>query len=404
MPETTKENLIVHQLKDYLRYLAAYNSLSKLKKSLLYKSVQPELDRVMNAIEYGFYSPEMTLKKRPFYRIAAWNLAKGIQYDGILDVLQTHSDLCLSDVLLCPEIDLGMARSSNRNVACDLAKALGWNYAFSPAYLNLCHSHCLDNHFEVDNLLGLQGNAIFSKYPMGNLRIIPLLPAEDKMRGQEKKLGCQKAVVADILFPYQTVTVVCVHLDDHSSQRQRAGQMKTILTALERNPYPVVMGGDMKTSGYNSQQSIFSSFDYVKKILKGMDNVIENHHLFPERHYDRLLFEVFKKHGFDFENYNELGQGTWHYDLEDLKYHTCVEGVFPKRYRQNIEKNILRNTDKVSLKLDWFAAKGLGVATSLDQMFDIEQAQSPRVIGNLKKNGVPLSDHDAIAVDIDIYT
>src|SRR5690606_21333826 len=122
--------------------------------------------------------------------------------------------------------DIGMARSKNTNIAREMDLALKFNYFFAPSYLNLCKGNSVEGHFEGENAEALHGNAILSRYPISNLRIVPLKNCKDKMRGGEKRLGSQKALVADVAFPFRTVTVVTAHLDAHSSQRQRADQME----------------------------------------------------------------------------------------------------------------------------------------------------------------------------------
>jgi hypothetical protein len=62
-----------------------------------------------------------------------------------------------------------MVRSGNRNVARDLACALGMQYAFVPCYLNLTKGSGIEQDLPGANDLGLHGNAVLSRYPMGNI-------------------------------------------------------------------------------------------------------------------------------------------------------------------------------------------------------------------------------------------
>ena len=49
---------------------------------------------VCNAIiEYGFYAPELPYEKKPFYRAVAWNVERGLQFEGITDILQNHPEI-----------------------------------------------------------------------------------------------------------------------------------------------------------------------------------------------------------------------------------------------------------------------------------------------------------------------
>lgn len=391
--------ILSHQLNDYFKSLGTYSSTKKIQRSILYQGLKEEINRVAYGIEYGFYAPSLgesplPLKKKSFYRVVAWNLERGIQFEGILNTLRTHPEISKADLLLLPETDSGMARTKNRNVAQELAKALGMNYFFAPSYLNLCMGNSVESHTTGTNELGLHGNAILSRYPLENLRIIPLKNCKDKMRGKEKRLGCQKALVAEVCFPFQKMTAICVHLDAHSSQKQRAEQTETIFSSIDLKTYPVLLGGDLNTSTYNARHAFFTFCGFWNKVFRGVDDVIENHYPYPDRYYDKRLFDVLRKYGLNTENLNALGEGTFHYHVDDLKGNYLVKEVIPEWGRKIMETTLRRHGGKVSIKMDWFAGRGLRPAPSETG------ALPPTVIGQLKENGKPLSDHDAILADI----
>lgn len=329
----------------------------------------------MNGVEFGFYTPDISFNKKDFYRAIAWNVERGIQYEGILEILKSHAELSQSDLFFLTETDIGMARSGNRNIARELAIDLGMNYCFAPSYLNLC---------EGNDKMGFYGNALLSRYPIENIRTIPLKNSKDKMQRKEKRMGNQKALLADVLFPYKKMTVVVAQLDAHSSQRQRAAQMKSILKGLKKNPYPILLGGDLNTNSYNTHHAFFAFCGFWNKVVRGMDDVIDNHYSSPDKYYDRFLFRVFKKFGFSYEPFNELGVGT---------LHTLIQEVVPKWGRHLMEETLRRHGGQVSLKLDWFAARGLKLATH-------PEASPPKVIPGLRVRNRRLSDHDPILVDL----
>lgn len=390
----SKEFLLTHQLNDYFSSLSTYSSTKKIQKSILYQGLKEDIHHVAYGVEYGFYAPTLPFQKKTFYRVVAWNLERGIQFDGILKALKNHPEISKADLLLLTETDSGMARSQNRNVARELALELGMNYFFSPSYLNLCMGNSVESHFTGVNELGLHGNAILSRYPLDNLRAIPLKNCKDKMKGSEKRLGCQKALVAEVSFPYQKVTAICAHLDAHSSQRQRAGQMETIFSSLDLETYPVLLGGDLNTSSYNARHAFFAFCGFWNKVFRGVDDVIDNHYPYPDRYYDKRLFDVLRRFGFDYETFNEIGTGTLHYHVDDLKGNYLVKEVVPEWCRKIMETTLRRHGGKVSIKMDWFAGKGIKLASPETG------ALLPKVIGQLKEGDKPLSDHDAILVDI----
>ncbi len=392
-----KEYLLIHDLGDYLPALASFSSTRKLSRSLIFRSLIPQINEVVSGLEYGFYAEPPLYQKKKFYRGVSWNLERGMNYEGILRALKENPDLGSADLFLFQETDSGMVRSGNRNIARDLACELGMNYFFAPSYLNLCIGNSTEKHIGGKNLLGLHGNSILSRYPLENLRIVSLQNCKDKMKGEEKRIGCQKALICEVDFPFQKVTVICAHLDAHSSQRQRASQMESILSAVDTTPYPVLLGGDLNTNCYNTRHALFAFFGFWNKVLRGGDNMIENHYPYPDRTYDRFLFQVLKSYGMKTDGFNEPGMGTLHYHVDDIKGNYLVREVVPEWCRKVMEKTLRRHGGKVSLKLDWFAARGLRPAASETG------AAPPRVLPHLKFGGKSLSDHDPIVVDLDIY-
>lgn len=393
-----REHLLQHELNSYFEKLRSFNSVKKTQNSLVYKGIEKELSRIAEEIEYGFYAPHETLKKKSHYRAVAWNIERGIYVDEILEELKNNTQLNKADLLLLTETDIGMARTKNKNIARDLAVALQYNYCYSNAYINLCKGNSVEGHYEGENLLGLHGNALLSRYPLENWRSVALPNCKDKMKGSEKRLGSQRALIVDICLPYQKVTVVVAHLDAHSSPRQRAGQMELILNHLKNNPYPVLIGGDFNTSTYNARKAVFAFFGFWDKVFRGVDYVIEEHYPYPDRFFEKRLFDTLQKHGFNYRSFNEEGMGTLHYRVADIKGSSMIQEVVPEWCLKILENTLSRHGGKVSLKLDWFAARGLKVADE-----NTPGASGPKVLPQLKSKNIPLSDHDPILVDFVPY-
>ena len=222
------------KLKPHFSELARCNSTSELEALSLYASLEPLVREVLDHADVGDFSRSVA-PARPQYRFVAWNLERGIQFDGQLEALRSDPYLKEADALLLTETDVGMARSGNRAVAQELARELGLHYAFVPCYLNLAKGAGVERDQAGDNELGLHGNAILSRYPIQNVRPVRLKNGKDKMSGREKRLGRQTAVVADIEFPNFPVTVASIHLDAQSTQRHRHDQMRDVLDGLATN-------------------------------------------------------------------------------------------------------------------------------------------------------------------------
>jgi hypothetical protein len=103
------------------------------------------------------------------------------------------------------------------------------------------------------------------------------------------------------------------------------------------------------------------------------------------------MFNDLEKRGYEYRSLNQLGVGTLHYHIESIEKNTNLRDWVPEWCFKFIFWAAGRVGGQVSVRLDWFAGRGLEVAPGTQ----------PRTFGNLTDAyGSPLSDHDAIAVDI----
>lgn len=97
-----------------------------------------------------------------------------------------------------------------------------------------------------ENTLALHVNALLSYYPLRESHSLALPNGKDKMRGKEKRLGYQRAVIVVVDHPLGPIRAVSPNLDAHSSQSHRRHQMNLALDYLDslKSSLPVVIGGD----------------------------------------------------------------------------------------------------------------------------------------------------------------
>ena len=394
-PQDQSSSILDHELKPFFPALAQFNSTKALKASTLYAKLRPEIERVLGSVALEDFSTtnagQLSHSGSGSLRATAWNIERGIRLDSIICVLKEHPDLRASDILLLTELDQGMARTDNRNVAREIASELGLNYAFAPCYLALNKGSGVEAHIGGENTLALHGNALFSRHPMTRAHSFALPNGKDKMRGKEKRLGCQRAVVAEIEHPAGQFRAVSLHLDAHSTQRHRHLQMKLLLDHLEswRPALPVLIGGDWNTSTYNSKRAYYSIAGFARRVMMGVGNVLDNHYPYPDRWFERGLFRELEKRGYAYRELNEQGGCTLHYDVADLAVNTNMGDWVPQWCFWFINRALEKHQGRCSLKLDWFTGKGITPDTHAP----------PRVIGNLKDDAGQLSDHDAIVLD-----
>ena len=120
------------------------------------------------------------------------------------------------------------------------------------------------------------------------------------------------------------------------------------------------------------------------------------HHLpFPDRMFEKRMFDEIEARGYGYKPLNEVGAGTLHYHVESIEKNTNLRDWVPEWCFPFIFWAAGRVGGSVSARLDWFAARGLTIAPG----------STPTTIGELVDGeGTPLSDHDAIAVDLIITT
>ena len=405
---TGPPTILDHELNKFFPELLKFESTAEMEASELYREIRPEVERIMNAVIVEDLSVPGAVatgdlaatEKAPVTivpgtdKIAAlaWNIERGIRFDGIVDDLKNHEQLKDKDLLILTELDYGMARSGNRFVAQEIARELGLNYAFAPVYIPLQKGSGVESDMSGENTVSIHGLAMFSRYPMKNVHAVPLPNGKDKMWGKEKRIGYLRAIVADIEHPSGDLRAVTIHLDAHCSRAHRALQIRIILDHLETlAPMPTLIGGDWNTTGFNSQSGTRAIFGYWRRVMMGPKNVALNHLPHPERFFEKPLFTGLERRGYSFRDLNNIGVGTLHYDIGSIEKNTNLRDWVPEWCFPFIFWAAGRVGGKVSARLDWFAASGLELAPGT----------APQTVEHLvDTEGKPLSDHDAITVEL----
>jgi endonuclease/exonuclease/phosphatase family metal-dependent hydrolase len=220
--------------------------------------------------------------------------AKPLTPDQLKIVKQQLDILQPADLLILNEVDYGVTRTDYRDVARDLAKAFNMNYAYGTEFLELDPLNLglekveledkeaqadIQKSFDVDKsrYLGMHGTAVLSRYPIRKATLRPL-PVCYNWYGSEKKevskLESGRRVGANLAFmeritreirrggrtvlfvelavpesPTGAVTVVAPHLENKCKPGCRAKQAAQILDWIRSDHNPVILGGDLNTTG-----------------------------------------------------------------------------------------------------------------------------------------------------------
>jgi endonuclease/exonuclease/phosphatase family metal-dependent hydrolase len=393
-------DVLAHDLNRSFPELLRFESTPEMEASELYQKIKPEVERILNSVVVSPPVPSASLssleegdesRTQNVVSALAWNIERGIQFDGIVDALINDERLNGKDLLLLTELDDGMARSGNRFVAKELAAALGLQFAFAPVYIALQKGSGVEEFAEGENTNSIHGLAMFSRFPMKNVHAIPLPNGKDKMWGKEKRIGYLRALIAEIEHPAGEFRAVTIHLDAHCSRAHRRRQMKIVLDHLDTLPrLPTIIGGDWNTTTFNSQNATRAILGYWRRVLMGVKNVVKNHYPHPDRYFEKKLFGELEGRGYDYRSLNETGQGTMHYHVESLEKNTNLRDWVPAWCFPFIFWAANRVGGTVSGRLDWFAGRDVRLANG----------STPVTAGGLvDHNGVALSDHDAITLD-----
>jgi endonuclease/exonuclease/phosphatase family metal-dependent hydrolase len=200
-----------------------------------------------------------------------------------------------ADVIVLNEVDWGMKRTDYRNVTADLASALNMNYAYGVEFVEVDPLDLgierfdeataedkaeLIEQIKVDpaRYKGLHGTAILSRYSLENVRLLPFDNQghdwySDEKKGvarleagkravsekvflekvlREVRRGGRMMMLADIedsAIPGGKATIVATHLEARTKPQNRLKQLEELLSQIKDITHPVVVAGDMNTSG-----------------------------------------------------------------------------------------------------------------------------------------------------------
>ena len=278
-------------------------------------------------------------------RIAAWNVER-CQHGAASAALLRRTG---ASVALLSEMDLGMARSSNRHTTRDLAESLGAGYAFGVEFveLGLGFGREITDNAGLGNAGSLHGNAVVSTVTMREPFLIPLDPGGDwfGLDWHHRRIGGRMALGVTIDLARGPVAMVSLHLENRSSPDDRRRAVEAVLAGLDACApgLPAVVAGDL---------NVAEMPDPARE--PDLDWFVT-----PETR--EPLFAALREAGFDWRAAN----------TPDQTRRLIPDGRPPPKAR----------------RIDWVFTRDLTVS-------------SPRTWAAVDERGDPLSDHELITVDI----
>jgi endonuclease/exonuclease/phosphatase family metal-dependent hydrolase len=276
----------------------------------------------------------------PSLRVAFWNIERGMELDYI-ELFLTNKEAFLAkveeereeakqnkkrvrtvdlekipeeietlksaDVWIVNEVDWGVKRTEYREVVRELGKTLNMNWAYGVEFLEIDPKQLGTDTFDdgeteeqqqelqqvfavdKDRLRGMHGNAVLSRYPIRDVRLVPFTVGydwfkESKIRPLEKgKRKAARLIGEDLLrevrrgqrttlyvdldvpeAPAHRVTIACTHLENRAKPKIRRQQMEELLSQVREISNPVIIAGDMNTTGGDSTPTSIENMLYKR--------------------------------------------------------------------------------------------------------------------------------------------
>jgi endonuclease/exonuclease/phosphatase family metal-dependent hydrolase len=378
---------VEHEIHRHYGALRAIRTRKALERSALWSEIGGEVTRVLEGVERGDRAAAAPARRGRALRAVAWNVQRGARLDDLRSAL-VAPPFADADLFLLSEVDVGLGRSGNRNVARELADALGGSYAFGVSYLALTDDFG-DDAAGLENTLALSGAAVISRYPIGRVENVDLPEIRDKFHSSEKRLGKKRALLAEVALPDGPLAVAACHLDSNASPAQRARQLGGVLDSIDRSGVTrALVGGDFNTSTYDVSSTAALARDLLHKLLVTGFRATVDQYLTPEKRYERPVFELLRARSFAVEGFNDRALGTFFYDLTDPYVLNRSQKLVGRLLTRLLVRLLRPWNGCVPARLDWFAGRNLTPVTAT--------VVRPRAAAD----GRPLSDHSAIIVDV----
>jgi endonuclease/exonuclease/phosphatase family metal-dependent hydrolase len=221
---------------------------------------------------------------------------------------QEIESLKAADVWVLNEVDWGVKRTQYREVVRELAETLNMNWAYGVEFLEVDSKQLGTDTFEdkedeqarqqlleqfrvdKDRVRALHGNAVMSRYPIRGARLIPFKAGYDWFREENKirplEKGKRKAAIligedlqrevrrggrttlfVDLDIPDvsgQRLTIAATHLENRTRPKVRRQQMEELLNEVRETRNPVVVAGDLNTTGSDSTPTSVANMLYKR--------------------------------------------------------------------------------------------------------------------------------------------
>jgi endonuclease/exonuclease/phosphatase family metal-dependent hydrolase len=180
--------------------------------------------------------------------LVSWNLERGVRFAGVLDTLKKLN----ADVLLLQEVDRDCDRSGRRDVAADLAAALGMNWIFAGEFQEIGEG--------TTSRAALHGQAILSRYPITDPGVL-VFAEQARLRWRLNPVQPRRGGRMALRARTGAMLVYSAHLESGDNDSLRRKQLDEMVRDQQREAQPaerVVLAGDFNNPPL-AQSSMFGA-------------------------------------------------------------------------------------------------------------------------------------------------
>jgi endonuclease/exonuclease/phosphatase family metal-dependent hydrolase len=180
-------------------------------------------------------------------QVVTWNIERGTAYDAILSVLRGLD----ADVILLQEVDRDCRRTEYRQVARDLAAALGMNWVAAGEFQEIGEGRT--------GIPGITGQAILSRFTIDRTGVLPFA-AQDRWRWSVNPVQPRRGGRIALTARTAGLALYNTHIESSGNERLKRQQMAEILAHQDAltETTPVLIAGDFNNGSVVRSASLTS--------------------------------------------------------------------------------------------------------------------------------------------------
>jgi len=203
-----------------------------------------EADEIHKIVGNPAGAPAAMIPQR--LNVVSWNIERGVRFGGVLETLQKLD----ADVLLLQEVDRYCQRSGGRDVAADLASALGMNWVAAGEFQEIGEA--------TKGRAALHGQAILSRYPITDAGVL-VFAEQARFRWRLNPLQPRRGGRMALRARTGGMLVYTAHLESGGNDTLRRKQLDEMVRDQQGEARPderVVLAGDFNNPPV-AQSSMF---------------------------------------------------------------------------------------------------------------------------------------------------